>query len=133
MEVRIPSAPARNTENMASLVPVVSHVCRTLSQRPSLRLYKHYVSFAAIIVWRVRVVVFSRAQCCEKIHPLVFSLFLFFIFVFFTASRMQDPRVSEKQKIKKERPYGCLIFPSGTGSTGSEWVGASNSTHNYPK
>ena len=92
---------------MASLVPVVSHVCRTLSQRPSPRLYKHYVSFAAIIVWRVRVVVSSRAQCYEKhASSRAQSAFYFFIFVFyfFTASRMQDPRVSEKQKIKNERP-----------------------------
>ena len=107
MEDRIPSATARNSENMDPLDSVVSHMCHTSSQRPSPSLYKHYVSFAAIIVWRVRVVVSSRAQCYEKhASSRALSVFHFFIFVFyfFTASRMQDPRVSEKQKIKKERP-----------------------------
>ena len=65
-------------------------------------------------VWRVRVVPSSRAQCTKNVHPLVLSVFSFYVFFSFENRRPHaEPRVSEKQNEKK-----CALMSSGLFSGG---------------
>ena len=55
-------------------------------------------------VWCVRVGHSPRAQCTKNVHPLVLSVFFFFVSFFENRRPHAEPRVSEKQKEKKVRP-----------------------------
>ena len=64
--------------------------------------YRYQATFALMAnVWCLRVAPSSRAQCTKNVHPLVLSVFFFYVLFSRTADRMQNPESARNKKKKK--------------------------------